>query len=227
MALFNTAPTAMPTALLPAQLLYVAAQFASIDDTKQTLTGILVRPAMDGGVKIDSTDGVRAFSVTCPNATWECETPMLLSAKTFKKRIPYAVIAELGNTVGDGNARILGGKATSRTAAESENGLSFMQSMPALWEPAYTFTGDPVKAYPNVDQIWPDQFGCNTDAPIAFNAALLADFLAEVKRYSTSDLVIMQRNAAHNPMVFTAKMSGAWLDEIEMRFLLMPVQIRD
>jgi hypothetical protein len=26
-------------------------------------------------------------------------------------------------------------------------------------------------------------------------------------------------------MVFTSKMSGAWLDEVEMRFLLMPIEI--
>ena len=225
MALFDTAPTAMPTAFLPAQLLHVAAQFASIDDGKQILTGILVRPAKDGGIRIDSTDGTRAFSVTCPDTTWECEAPMLLSAKAFKKRISYAVVVELGNTVGDGNARILGGKARTLDSVSRE-GLSFMQSIPALWEPTYAFTGDPVTTYPKIDQIWPDQFGRIADTPIAFNAVLLADFLAEVKRYSTNDLVIMQRNAAHNPMVFTAKMSGAWLDEVEMRFLLMPVQIR-
>ena len=221
----------MPTAFLPVQLLHVAAQFASIDDAKQTMTGILVRPvsrlgalcARDTcGVRIDSTDGHRAFSVICPDTTWECEEPMLLSAKAFKKRIPYAVIAQLGNVVGDGNARIMGGKPQSGLNHE----LQFMQSIPALWQPDSAFVGDPAEQYPKIDQIWPDQFGHNTEAPIAFNAAYLCDFLAEVKRYSTNDLVVMQRNGAYNPAVFTAKMSGSWLNEVEMRFLLMPVQIR-
>jgi len=219
----------MPTAFLPVQLLHVAAQFASIDDAKQTMTSILVRPTYrSGGIQIDSVDGHRAFSVTCPDPTWECEKPMLLSAKAFKKRIPYAVAAELGNVVGDGNARILGGKQTPNVSPgeASGNGLAFMQSIPALWQPAYAFEGDPAEQYPKVDQIWPSQFGNETEAPITFNAAYLCDFLAEVKRYSTNDLVTMQRNGAHNPAVFTAKMSGAWLDEVEMRFLLMPVQIR-
>ena len=206
----------MATAFLPAQLLHVAAQFASIDDVKGTMTGILVRPAEGGGIQIDSVDGHCAFSVTCPDSKWECKEPILLSAKAFKKRIPYAVAAQLENVnkvicgaPTDCTAtRILGGKPQPGKNSE----LQFIQSIPALWQPAYAFEGDPAEQYPKADQI-------------AFNAAYLCDFLAEVKRYSTNDLVMMQRNGPINPAVFTAKMSGAWLDEVEMRFLLMPVQI--
>ena len=219
----------MATAFLPVQLLHVAAQFASIDDAKQLFMGILVRPAEGGGIQIDSVDGHRAFSVTCPDPTWECEKPMLLSAKAFKKRIPYAVAAQLENVnkvicgaPTDCTARILGGKPQPGKNSE----LQFVQSIPALWQPACAFEGDPAEQYPKVDQIWPIQFGNDTETPIAFNAAYLCDFLAEVKRYSTNDLVTMQRNGPTNPAVFTAKMSGAWLDEVEMRFLLMPIQIR-
>ena len=196
------------------------------------MTGILIRPAHDEeeypGIRIDSTDGIRAFSVTCPNAAWECREPMLLSASAFKKRIPYAVAAELrGETNELGSIRILGGKTKDGILdLTTLRGLAFIQSIPAFWQPTYAFEGDPAEQYPKVDQLWPSQFGCNTDTPIAFNAALLADFLAEVKRYSDNDCVTMQRNGATNPMVFTSKMSGAWLDEVEMRFLLMPVEIR-
>jgi hypothetical protein len=153
---------------------------------------------------------------------------MLLSASAFKKRIPYAVAAELKDKTDKlGVIRILGGKIKDGILdLTTLRGLAFMQSIPAFWQPTYAFEGDPAEQYPKVDQIWPDRFGRDTDTPIAFNAALLADFLAEVKRYSTSDCVTMQRNGATNPMVFTSKMSGAWLDEVEMRFLLMPVQIR-
>jgi hypothetical protein len=218
----------MAIAFLPAQLLHVAAQFASTDPVKQLLTGILIRPAHDEeeypGIRIDSTDGVHAFSVTCPNTAWECSEPMLLSASAFKKRIPYAVAAQLDG-MELGNIRVLGGKKANVVTSIEENGLQFMQSIPAFWQPTYAFEGDPAEQYPKVDQLWPSQFGRDTDTPIAFNAALLADFLAEVKRYSTNDLVVMQRNGATNPMVFTSTMSGAWLDEVEMRFLLMPVQI--
>jgi hypothetical protein len=223
----------MTTAFLPAQLLHVAAQFASTDPAKQLLTGILVRPARDedgkeiGGIRIDSTDGTRAFSVTCPDTAWECDKPILLSASAFKKRISYAVAAEIeGETDELGNIRILGGKTKDGTLdLASGRGLTFMQSIPAFWQPTYAFVGDPAEQYPKVDQIWPSQFGRDTDTPIAFNAALLADFLTEVKRYSTNDLVTMQRNGAINPMVFTSEMSGAWLNEVEMRFLLCPVEI--
>lgn len=196
------------------------------------MTGILIRPAHDEekypGIRIDSTDGCRAFSVTCPSKTvWKCEKPMLLSASAFKKRIPYAVAAELKGEADElGSIRILGGKTKDGILdLTTLRGLAFIQSIPAFWQPTYAFEGDPAEQYPKVDQLWPSQFGCNTDTPIAFNAALLADFLAEVKRYSDNDCVTMQRNGATNPMVFTSKMSGAWLDEVEMRFLLMPVEI--
>ena len=223
----TTTSTAMTEAFLPAQVLHVAAQFASPDPAKQLLTGILIRPADGGGVKIDSTDGIRAFSIVCPNENWSCKTPMILSAKAFKKRIPYAQVAQFIDT-DKGSARILGGKFAKRVTAETLfDGPAFMQSFPALWEPAYAFTGDPAEQYPKLDQLWPDQFGSGTDVPIAFNAALLADFLSEVNRYSGTGRVTMQRNGATNPMVFSSTMSGAWLDEVEMRFLLMPIQIRN
>ena len=193
------------------------------------MTGILVRPAEGGGIQIDSVDGHRAFSVTCPDTIWECREPILLSAKAFKKRIPYAVAAQLENVnkvicgaPTDCTARILGGKPQPGNNSE----LQFVQSIPALWQPAYAFVGDPAEQYPKVDQLWPSQFGNDTETPITFNAAYLCDFLAEVKRYSTNDLVTMQRNGPTNPAVFTAKMSGPWLNEVKMQFLLMPVQIR-
>jgi hypothetical protein len=215
----------MPKALLSAQLLHVAAQFASPDPAKQLLTGILIRPADGGGVKIDSTDGIRAFSVICPDENWSCETPMLLSAKAFKKRISYAQMAQFIDT-DEGSARILGGKhAKGVTAATLFDGPAFMQSFPALWQPAFAFEGDPAEQYPKIDQLWPDQFGRDTDIPITFNAALLADFLIEVNRYSGTGRVVMQRNSPTNPMVFSSTMSGTWLDEVEIRFLLMPIQI--
>ena len=77
----------MTLASLPAQMLYVAAQFASVDPIKQALTGILVRPAKDGGIQIDSSDGYRAFNVTCPDPVWSCHKPLLLNPKSFVKRI--------------------------------------------------------------------------------------------------------------------------------------------
>lgn len=207
----------MPSAFLPAQLLHVAAQFASTDDTKQTITGILVRPAEGGGIRIDSTDGTRAFRVICPDTHWECSEPILLSAKAFKKRISYARIAAFDDDT-NGSVRILGGKGAV---------AGFIQAIPGLWEQE-GFIGNGAERYPNVDQIWPDTFGRACDEPISFNARLLSEFLDQVARYSCNGTVKMQRNSPINPMVFTSVIDDEanWLADVEMQFLLMPVQVR-
>lgn len=206
----------MPSAFLPAQLLHVAAQFASTDDTKQTLTGILVRPAEGGGIRIDSTDGTRAFRVICPDTHWECSEPILLSAKAFKKRISYARIAAFDDDTN--GVRILGGKGAV---------AGFIQAIPGLWEQE-GFVGSGAERYPSIDQLWPDTFGRACDEPIAFNARLLSEFLEQVTRHSCNGTVKMQRNSPINPMVFTSAIDDKanWLENVEMQFLLCPVQTR-
>lgn len=202
------------TAFLPAQLLYVASQFAATDDCKQTLTGIMVRPAKDGGIQIESTDGIRAFQVICSDSNWRCDAPMLLSAKAFKKRIPYARFAAFEDNE---TARILGGKGPT---------AEFLQAIPAAWKQE-GYKGDPVQAYPRTEQLWPDKFGRDAHRPIAFNAQLMGDFLAQVARFSWNGTAIMERNGPHNPIVLRSTIRDTWLEDVEMRFLLMSVQIRE
>jgi hypothetical protein len=202
----------MTKAFLPAQLIYVAAQFASAEDCKKVITAIHVRPANEeGGVIITSTDGHRMFQVTCPDPTWHCKQPLLLAAKQFKKRIPYARMVAIDDTTGNGEgARILGGKGP---------GNEFLQSIP--WASAYADM-----TYPNTDQLWPDKFTNSPEAPISFNAQLLGDFLQQVTRYSWNGTVAMQSNGKHNPLVFTSIIRDTHLEDVEMHFLLMPVQVK-
>ncbi len=202
----------MTKAILPAQLIHVAAQFASSDNCKESLTGIYIRPASeDGGVIITSTDGHRMFEVTCPHTTWRCDQPMLLAAKPFKKRIAYARMITIDNTAGNGEgARILGGRGPSN---------EFLQSIP--WASEYAD-----ERYPSTDQLWPDKYTNSPEAPIAFNGQLLGDFLQQVTRYSHNGTVVMRTNGKHAPVVFTSSCTDVHLDDVEMRFLLMPVQIR-
>ncbi len=207
---------AMTNAILPVAMLHAAAQFTSPDPVKQTLTGILVRPADGGGVIISSTDGRRAFRVTCPDPKWVCEQALLLSGKAFKKRIPYARIAEFETPFS--NAAIHGGKKLAE----------YMQSLPAIWQCEYgaaadTYTNiNPATLYLDSDQLWPSQYGRETDTPIGFNAAYLADFLAIVKLYSHTDLVVSERNRYNTPMIFSARVNMEELS-VTMEYLLMPV----
>jgi len=197
-------------------MLHAAAQFTSPDPVKQTLTGILVRPADDGGVIICSSDGHRAFRVTCPDPKWVCNEPTLLAGKAFKKRIPHASYAELD--VHAGNAAIHGGKKVTE----------YIQSLPATWQcelegSKHNYTNiNPATLYPDSDRLWPSQYGRETDTPIGFNAAYLADFLAIVKLYSHTDLVVSERNRYNLPMIFSSWVNMPELS-VTMEYLLMPL----
>jgi DNA polymerase III sliding clamp (beta) subunit (PCNA family) len=210
----------MAKAFLPAQLIYVAAQFASADASKKVLTAIHVRPAGEDGVIITSTDSHRMFQVTCPDATWYCDQPLLLDAKQFKKRIAYGRFIAIDDTAGNGEgARILGGKTATAFA-------EFLQSIPWASAHADLRCPDTNLRYPDTDQLWPDSFKNAPEAPIAFNAQLLGDFLQQVTRYSWNGVVAMQTNSPTNPLLFTSTIRDTYLEDVEMRFLLMPVQIR-
>ena len=206
----------MSNAILPVAMLHAAAQFTSPDPVKQTLTGILVRPAGGGGVIISSSDGHRAFKVTCPDPKWVCNEPTLLAGKAFKKRIPYARVAELD--VHTGGAAIHGGKKLTE----------YMQSLPAMWQcelegSKHNYTSvNPATLYPDSDRLWPSQYGRETNTPIGFNAAYLADFLAIVKLYSHTDLVVSERNRYNTPMIFSAWVNMPEL-AVTMEYLLMPL----
>jgi hypothetical protein len=206
----------MTNAILPVAMLHAAAQFTSPDPVKQTLTGILVRPADGGGVIISSTDGHRAFRVTCPDPKWVCNEPTLLAGKAFKKRIPYASYAELD--VHAGGAAIYGGKKLTE----------YIATLPAMWQCEYGAAADaytsvnPATLYPDSDRVWPSQYGKETDTPIGFNAAYLADFLTIVKICSHTDLVVSERNGYNTPMIFSAKVEMPELS-VTMEYLLMPL----
>jgi hypothetical protein len=158
------------------------------------------------------------FHVTCPDAAWHCDRPLLLDAKQFKKRIAYARFIAIDDTAGNGEgARILGGKGPA---------TEFLQSIP--WASAHADLRYPETdlRYPDTDQLWPDSFKNTPEAPIAFNAQLLGDFLQQVTRYSWNGTVAMQTNSPTNPLLFTSTIRDTYLEDVEMRFLLMPVQIR-
>lgn len=196
-------------------MLYVAAQFASIDSAKQMLTGILVRPAKDGGIKLDSTNGMRAFNVTCSDPVWHCDKPLLLDPKSFAKRISHAKTVNI--KADEDAARILGGKGEA---------MDFMQAVP--WRLQLDgFVGDPIAKYPDIDSLWPCKFNNLPGQPIGFNAQFMIDFLKQVKSYSWNCTVKMESNGATNPFMLTSTIhDGCGLNDVKMRYLLCPIQLR-
>ena len=145
----------------------------------------------------------------------------MLDAKAFKKRIPHARFVSIIRTESDDCANVLGGKGPN---------AEMLQAIPWKWKQRQSCVDEcverPATVYPNVDQLWPDRFGRDTETSISFNATLLADFLAIARLYSWNNVVTMQRNAAHNPMVFETAINDTHLENVVMRLLLMPVRIR-
>jgi hypothetical protein len=97
-----------------------------------------------------------------------------------------------------------------------------------MWQCEYGAAADaytsvnPATLYPDSDRVWPSQYGKETDTPIGFNAAYLADFLTIVKICSHTDLVVSERNGYNTPMIFSAKVEMPELS-VTMEYLLMPL----
>jgi len=202
-------------ACLPAQVLYVAAQFASRDETKQALQLVSVRRSGDAQLTIESTDGHRAFRFRLPAGEHWYLVPdqVLISAAALRKRITYGHWAVLRD---DGVVEVLGGRIAKGGKFPPGD---LIEARPWKHEAdCYQF--------PHLDQLWPDRFTHQPGAPIAWNASYLGQFLTEVSRYSHNGVVRMESNGAHNPMVFACSCELPGLEGCELEYLLMPVQIR-
>lgn len=190
------------TAILPSQLLYIAAQFTSIDECRGIITAINIKQK-DDVITITSTDGHRAFRVSFEiNEKYHMDEEELnLHYSTFKKRIAKAQFVRIDSE----NATFSGDKC---------------ETVIRRLEPV---AGD----YPEFNnQIWPDTYQNDPNAPIAFNPRYLAEYLTEMNRYGADSKVKMETNKPHTPMQFSATVE-TFGDEFETQYLLMPVQIRD
>lgn len=190
-------------AYLPAQLLYIAAQFVTTDLVKTSITGINIKRNEDT-ITIMSTDGHRVFKVSFPvNENYHMsDKELLIDPKPFKKRNAKARYAVIRDDI------------VKFYDEDMEN--IFMNEVKHI-------SGN----FPEMNgYIWPDNYNNNPEAPIGFNAKYLADFLTEVNRFRISGTVKMQFGDPHKPMQFNATIQP-FADIFEAYYLLMPVQIRD
>lgn len=190
------------TALLPAQLLYVAAQFASNDEYKEVINSINVK-RNDDTITIISTDGHRAFKVSFEmNEQYHMDEEELnIHFKAFKKRVAKARYVRLSDNIAE--FRDVNGQMLSMQPIQHVSGT-----------------------YPNFNtSIWPDTYQNNPEEAISFNAKYLADFLTEISRFSDNGNVIMQTNTPRTPLQFNGTLE-VFGDLFEAFYLLMPVMIR-
>jgi hypothetical protein len=204
------------TTLLPPSILWAAAQFASTDPNKDCLTYIQAKKDADGCISIITTDGHRAFRVIlppCDDYSLSAEE-VLIRASAFKKAggllkgkvaiFDLAADADLPGLNYAGTCRIIGHK------------METLELRPVEVAGKYAPT------YPNVPQLWPDTFSCEPGLPIAFNASYVAEFMKVAEKLSPNGVVSMETNSHITPIVYQCY----WNDDIKIRYLLMPVQLR-
>ena len=225
-------------ALVPAPILWAAAQFASTDPGEELLNCICLKTVViqaktkeagdddqhvGPGVEITSTDGHRLFRAAIPASAdffgyaehIDNESGFKLQAKPLKKRIAYAHYALISKS---GRVELIGGrKAKSATGLPKEN----LSSVYASSHPVET------ARFPNCSQLIPDHYGQGTETPISFNAGYLADFCNVVSKLSSNGVVKMKRNHCTTPAVFSCLYDLFSVGLIELECLIMPVRIRD
>ena len=225
-------------ALLPAPILWAAAQFASTDPAKELLNCLCLKTVViksqtkeagdndqyvGPGVEITSTDGHRLFRAVIPASDHffgyadqiNNDQGFKLQAKPLKKRIAYAHYALIAKS---GRVEFIGGKKAKGSTGLPQENLSSVFASCHPYETA---------SFPNCAQLIPDHFGQGTESPIAFNAGYLADFCNVVSKLSSNGVVKMRRNHRTTPAVFSCLYELFSVGFIDIECLIMPVQIRD
>lgn len=206
-------------ALVPAQLLWAAAQFASTDECRELLTTICLNTKVsdsDCYLEIASTDGHRLFKAVVPYSEHffaysdliDKEKGFKFFAKPLKKAVSYAQYAVIRKS---GQVEFMGGKKSATDLLCSVNASA------REWQDA---------TYPNYNQIMPASFGSNSEKPISFNAGYLSDFCKVVKKLSPNGIVKMRRNSSKTPAVFDCDYRLIDETSIKLECLIMPVAIR-
>lgn len=218
-------------AQLPAQLLHIAAHFASDDPCKEALTVVHVACVDVAGdvsahLRIAATNGHYAFRCRLPvgdsgafddpAAPFWCGVPELfLKASAFRKRPAYALQALIR---ADGEARLFG--------ARKGEAVALLEARPI---------GDPVPQYPSpfppgFDGLFPVPAGmaCAPGAAMGWNSAYMGDICAIAKRYSPNGVLRFHAGASPTaPVLLTCDLELGGGAMAPAEFLLMPVQFRD
>lgn len=191
---------------LPAQLLLAAAQFASTDAGKPTICVVSITNNGEG-VTLRSTDGHRAFRCHIPASLCEIDgdlTTLEISAAQLRKSAARASVA------------IITEAATTLLSHKRET----LEIRPTNIE---TVT------FPNLDQVWPDDFTFDSGAPIGFNAGYLKSVCGVCEKLAMNGNLALSFSYATTATQLTAQADICHSGKtyvVDLEFLIMPVQMR-
>lgn len=206
-------------ASLPAQLVAAVAVAASRDESKQILQCVHVRN--DGAfLALAATDGHRLITVRIPQNEhcYISTSEILLSAEAIRKP----------------------GKAAQTIEIKDDGSFSGRDAMgrpisAGVWRHHYG-----AGTFPNYDQLIPDHFSNCPKAAVTVNASYLADWAKVViavtpakdgRGCKAAPITSWETNGPINPIVWSCKVDprlipGCCDDDVVMRHLLVPVQVR-
>ena len=207
---FHDIATAETVAILPPRILWAAAQFASTDKGKPALTTIQAEQSEAGGsLTIRSVDGHRAFRTMLPAQLAYIQSPdpaeLRIDASQWRT-IGRILSAEHAHLKSDGTAHLINSKGLTVEIRQWQTPIA--------------------DKFPNITQIWPDQFPCEPGLPVRVDAAYVAQIATVAAKLSPSATVSFETGTTTSPMQWLATYAqGEHTAEVEV--LLMPVQVRN
>ena len=213
-------------AVLPYWPIWAAAQFASTDEAKQLLQFVHIFRPDEFDYQIESTDGHRAFRYRIPAwvngmpSLWRIpDDGLLLLAKPLKKAVNYSKMLTVSE---DLRVSFHGGKKELLDEMSSIN-------LPTNFGVSAASTSCKYYTFPNINQLWPENFSNEPKAKFAFNARYLKEWFTVVDKLSDNGVTAVRCNAPTTPFVFDCSYEsriGEHLRHPKLEMLLMPVQIR-
>ena len=192
-------------ALLPYEVLRVASQFVSKDESKYLITGIHLK-VNKNKILIGSTDGHRMFYFQFPKDVlgFELKKDITIPGLIFKTQVKNATKVLI-----------------------TDDTITFQDEEIKLSSVPYR---ELVGNYPNILQLIPDSFTNNFEGKeFSFNCDYVGQFCNQVKKLSSNKGITFNGNTAKTPFIITAKwdIKNPFEDlegfEAKLNYLIMPI----
>ena len=215
-------------AALPSVVLHMAALHASTDSTKYAISRIDVRAAVDPdgneAVRVSATDGHRLFRMFVPltlPGVIAPDQPIALNPSAFKAvpKVKESYCCLYADGMAHWREFASVGAVSAKPWHQKDGGLA---------------------EFPNVDQLFPENWAYEPGKAIGFNGAYMATASKLAGKYAPNGAFKLHVNHPTTPAVMEFQVEGKWLggeklsgfmggwsvDPLKAEILIMPVQFR-
>jgi oligoribonuclease (3'-5' exoribonuclease) len=197
---------------LPYQVLHLASKFASKDQSRHILQYINCykiaskEPSISNSIVIESTNGhylFRWIGKVNDYYNFPSDKSILIHKDHFNKSDIKATNVDFYS---DNTYQVW--HATNKSFHTFQNGRDY-------------------GTYPNLEQLIPDKLDCLPGNGISFNSQYLALYFNAIHKYLGNNKVsTLFSNKPNKPIVFKSELDFNRLENTDVTFLIMPVQVR-